>query len=157
MNAGGKTKGFDDAFDQLYQIAYRAAFRILGSREDAEDVAIEALARASVRWKKIDRDPAPWIATVAFNLSLDMWRRSRRAPEPETPGKIDSDHDRRVDLSQALDRLPKRQRDTVFLRYFVDLTESETATAMGVSVGTVKQHASRAMVFLRRELGDEDS
>ena len=157
MNAGGKTKGFDDAFDQLYQIAYRAAFRILGSREDAEDVAIEVLARASVRWKRIDRDPAPWITTVAVNLSLDMWRRSRRAPEPEAPRKIDADVERRMEVSQALDRLPRRQRDTVVLRYFLDLTESETAAAMGVSVGTIKQHASRAMVSLRRELGGEDS
>jgi RNA polymerase sigma-70 factor (sigma-E family) len=157
MNAGGTTKGFDDAFDQLYQIAYRAAFRILGSREDAEDVAIEVLARASVRWQRIDKDPAPWVATVAVNLSLDMWRRRRRAPEPETPREVCADVERRTELSQALDRLPKRQRDTVVLRYFLDLTESETAAAMGVSVGTIKQHASRAMVSLRRDLGGEDS
>jgi RNA polymerase sigma factor (sigma-70 family) len=59
----------------------------------------------------------------------------------------------RIDLVRALRRLPRRQRATVVLRYFDDLTERETAAAMGVSVGTVKQQTSRAMDSLRRELG----
>lgn len=43
--------GFDEKFDELYGCAYQAAFRILGDREESEDVAQEALARAMVRWR----------------------------------------------------------------------------------------------------------
>jgi RNA polymerase sigma factor (sigma-70 family) len=63
---------------------------------------------------------------------------------------------RRVDLHRALETLPKRQRDTVVLRYVVDLSEAETAEALGCARGTVKSHAARGLTALRAALGDED-
>jgi RNA polymerase sigma-70 factor (sigma-E family) len=154
-----ETEHFDDAFDRLFRLAYRAAFRVLASREDAEDVAIEALARASARWRRLGPEPDGWVTTVAVNLALDTWRRRSRAarhsrleggdhPHPEPVGGD------RVDLVRALASLPHRQRQAVVLRYFGDLTEDQTAEALGVSVGSVKQHTWRAMVRLRRELGE---
>jgi RNA polymerase sigma factor (sigma-70 family) len=53
-------------------------------------------------------------------------------------------------------KLPKRQREVVALRYFLDLSEQEIASALGCSTGSVKQHASRGLAALRRELRDED-
>lgn len=154
MSTGGDPENFDDAFDRLFRVAYRSSFRILGAREDAEDVAIEALARASARWRKVGDDPAPWVTTVSVNLSLDIWRRRQRTPKSERSGEDDHDEDRRLDLVRALEQLPNQQRRTIVLRYFGDLTESETAAAMGISVGAVKQHASRAMASMRKVLGD---
>ena len=61
---------------------------------------------------------------------------------------------RRDDVLHALQALPRRQREAVTLRYYGDLTEAQTATAMGCSVGAVKSHTSRAMAALRPLLED---
>jgi RNA polymerase sigma-70 factor (sigma-E family) len=151
---------FDDAFDRLFQIAYRAAYRLLGSREDAEDVAMEALARAALRWQKLLPKPDPWVTTVSVNLSLDLWRRRKRSAHHRRSmgdGVVEPTDDRRIDLVRALQQLPRRQRDSVVLRYFGDLTEAQTASALGISLGTVKQHTSRGLDRLRRELAEEGS
>ena len=54
-----------------------------------------------------------------------------------------------VDLLRALGSLSRQQRAVVVLRYFADLTEADTAAALGCSVGTVKAHHSRAIAALR--------
>jgi RNA polymerase sigma factor (sigma-70 family) len=59
----------------------------------------------------------------------------------------------RLALAQALRRLPRRQRDVVVLRYLADLSEADVAESLGVSAGSVKQHAHRAVNALRRALG----
>ena len=60
--------GFTEAFDGLYLGAYRTAYRLLGNRQEAEDVAQEACARACLRWSRLD-DPAAWVARVSANLA----------------------------------------------------------------------------------------
>jgi RNA polymerase sigma-70 factor (sigma-E family) len=147
---------FDDAFDRLFQIAYRSAFRLLGSREDAEDVAIEATARAAIRWKRLLPQPDPWVTTVSVNLSIDVWRRRSRAANHDLGGADRAEHGgdvERIDLARALGRLPRRQRDAIVLRYFADFTEAQTAARLGISLGTVKQHTSRGLAHLRRDVG----
>src|SRR5690242_17593829 len=144
---------FEAEFPSLYPKAYRAAYRLLGNRQEAEDVAQEACARACIHWSKISRraDPVPWVVRVATNLAIDQWRKRQRAARHGTPEPIvlESPDGRRVDLHRALETLPKRQRDTVVLRYVVDLTEAETAEALGCAPGTVKSHASRGLTALR--------
>jgi RNA polymerase sigma factor (sigma-70 family) len=151
--AGNET--FDDAFDRLFHIAYRSAYRLLGSREDSEDVAIEVLARTALRWQKLLPEPDPWVTTVSVNLSIDLWRRRKRAPSHErvVEDRPSQEFDeRRIDLVRVLGRLPRRQRDAVVLRFFADLTAAQTAVVLGVSIGTVKQHTARALARLRRDL-----
>jgi RNA polymerase sigma factor (sigma-70 family) len=58
-------------------------------------------------------------------------------------------------LRHAVAALPKRQREVVALRYFLDMSEQEIAAALGCSTGSVKQHASRGLVALRRTLSDD--
>jgi RNA polymerase sigma-70 factor (sigma-E family) len=148
---------FTDAFDRLFRDAYRIAYRLLGNREDAAEVAQEALARALVRWNRLcdEGDPAPWVVRVAANLALDRWRRAttarRHRVESTEPVELLPE---RVDLHRALDGLPRRQRQVVVLRYVADLSEADVATALGCSVGTVKTHASRGLSALRAALGD---
>ena len=152
MNYEAERESFDDAFDRLFRIAYRAAYRLLGSREDAEDIAIDALVKASLRWKALRPSADPWVTTVSVNLALDLWRRRKRAPVQDPPEPVTPPDERRLDLVQALERLPDRQRATIALRYFADLSEAQTADALGVSKGTVKKHTSRAIDNLKREL-----
>ena len=153
MNDESEKETFDDAFDRLFRIAYRAAYRLLGSREDAEDIAIDALVKASLHWATLKPSADPWVTTVSINLALDLWRRRKRTPAHDPPEPVSPPDERRLDLLKALDRLPRRQRATIALRYFSDLSEAQTANALGVSKGTVKKHSSRAIENLKRELG----
>jgi RNA polymerase sigma-70 factor (sigma-E family) len=148
---------FVDAYPTLYRNAYRIAFRLLGDREDAEDIAQEACIRACQRWRRLaDGGYAEaWTSHVTTNLSLDRWRRRRSAlrylqssPRPTDPVAAD-----RVDLHRALETLPKRQREVVLLRYVADLPEQEVARQLRCSAGTVKTHASRGLAALRAALG----
>lgn len=153
-------RSFDDAFDELYGLAYRVAFRLLGDRADAEDAAQDALARAYNAWRRISERPEPWVARVVTNLALDeLRRRKRRArhsvmDRPVAPSSTAAS-DVRLQLQVALTSLPRRQRDAVALRYLGDLSEADTAAALKCSVGAVKQHAHRGLVTLRGLVGPE--
>jgi RNA polymerase sigma-70 factor (sigma-E family) len=146
--------GFDQAFEGLYGIAYRVAFRILGDRGDAEDVAQEALARAAVRWSRLKDRPEGWVTRVASNLAIDRYRRRKRPTPPLNGpvGIVDPHLGERGDLVVALRRLPRRQREAVVLRYLADLSEVQVALEMGCSVGAVKSHGARGLTSLRRHL-----
>jgi RNA polymerase sigma factor (sigma-70 family) len=142
---------FEDAFEGLYGLGYRVAFRLLGRRGDAEDVAAEALARAYVRWSRIGAYPEAWVSRVSTNLAFDVWHKEHRARRaPTTTTTIDGPTADRVDLHRALTALSKRQREVVALRYLADLPEETVAAALGCSTGTVKQHASRGLAALKR-------
>jgi RNA polymerase sigma-70 factor (sigma-E family) len=147
--------GFDDEFDAMYSVACQVAYRILGSRPDAEDVAQEALVKAYVAWHRIESHARPWVATVAAGAAIDRWRRLQRAVPADTVTAADGPDTAIVDrliLREALQRLPRRQRDAVVMRYLADLPEADVAHAMGCSTGTVKQHASRGLAALRVQL-----
>jgi RNA polymerase sigma-70 factor (sigma-E family) len=161
--AHGATRRFEEAFADLYRLAYRVSFRMLGNRGDAEDAAQEALARAHLHWSRVREHPEGWVVRVTTNVSIDCIRR-RRGPstartEPVT--LVDVHLPERVDLARALRRLSRRQREVVVLRYLADWPESEVADALGCSPGTVKVHASRGLAALRvllaeRDIGGED-
>ena len=70
---------FAGRFDELYGVAYRAAYGILGNRAEAEDCSQEALARALVRWRRMHDYAPAWVARVSVNLALDRTRSARRA------------------------------------------------------------------------------
>jgi RNA polymerase sigma-70 factor (sigma-E family) len=146
-------RSFELAFADLYRLAYRVAFRILGDRGDAEDVAQETLARATLRWGKLHDRPEGWVSRVASNLAVDRYRRRRREPTIATGpiGIVDDRTVERGDLVAALRRLPRRQREVVVLRYVADLSEADVAAALGCSVGSVKTHASRGLSAMRRQ------
>jgi RNA polymerase sigma factor (sigma-70 family) len=145
---------FDAAFDRLRALAYRAGYRLLGARADAEDIAAETLARAYSRWGSISDHAEPWVVTTATNLALDQFRRARTAashrhvlvePQPAVDHLVET----RLDLVRALTELPRRQREVVALRFLADYSEAATAQALGIDVGTVKSHTSRALSRLR--------
>jgi len=145
--------GFVDRFDGLYAVGYRAGYAVLGRRADAEDCAQEAMARALARWDRVHEYAPAWVARVATNLALDRVRRLNRRLDPVVGVVDDPVAIRRHDLVTALRALPKRQREAVVLRYLVDLSEAQTALAMGCATGTVKSAAARGLDHLRRALG----
>jgi len=152
---------FEEAFEDLYTRAYGIAYQLLGRRSEAEDVAQETLARAFVRWRKIRSYAEAWVVRVSGNLAIDTWRRLRRVDTDAaterrgatTPGP----NELRIDLHRALDTLSRRQREVIVLRFLADLPEAEVAKALGCSIGSVKQHASRGLATLRTTMAVDDA
>jgi RNA polymerase sigma-70 factor (sigma-E family) len=145
---------FEEVFPVLVRDAYRVAYRLLGDRTEAEDVAQEACARTYSKWGSVRDHAEPWCVRVASNLALDLLRARTRAIKRNERIKANEivmtpKVDERLDLYAALEKLPRRQRETVVLRYLGDLSEAQTADLIGCSVGSVKTHASRGLAALK--------
>lgn len=154
-----RTPTFDERFDDLAALAYQVAYRLVGDRHVAENHAQETMARAFARWSKIAGYDEAWVVRVTTNLVIGRWRRfgpERLEPAGPAPG---ADHQLvdRLEVKALLKRLPKRQRQVLALRYLGDLTEAQTAEALGCSIGTVKQHAHRALSTLRESTENDHS
>ena len=74
-----ESAGFVEQFEELFAVAYRASFAILGERGEAEDCAQDALAKALARWSRIEDHATPWVARVATNAAIDRWRKRSRS------------------------------------------------------------------------------
>ncbi|WP_245601958.1 SigE family RNA polymerase sigma factor [Hamadaea tsunoensis] len=133
----------------------RTAFLLTHDWALAEDLLQTALVRAWGAWKRIDADPEPYVRAILVNTYATWWRRRWRNERPtETlPEAAVADRTAQVDTRdqvwQALGRLPRRQRAVLVLRYFEELSEAEIAETLGVSLGTVKSQAARALAKLR--------
>ena len=142
---------------------YRTAYLLVGERTLAEDLVQTALAKTYASWGKVrDVSAAPGYARTALVNTAASWFR-RKSWRNERPTEVLPEHTHpvdRVDLSDrpalvdALARLAPRQRAVVVLRYYEDLTVSETARALGCSEGTVKSQTHDALSRLRTLLGE---
>jgi RNA polymerase sigma-70 factor (sigma-E family) len=149
-----------DAFDAFVRARLPHLLRLgralTGSEQGAADLVQDALERSLMRWSRIEsEDPEGYVRRVMVTRNISAWRRVRRerltADVPET-----SYDDPQADpaLWAALAKLPPKQRAVIALRYYEDLTEAQTAEVLGVSAGTVKSQASRAMAKLRELLAE---
>ena len=149
---------YEDTFQELFGIAFSSALRIVGHREDAEDIALETMTRAYIRWPLIRSRSRPWVSAVAFRLGVDAWRRrvrqSKYVPDMAST-ELEAAGIDRLMVAEALRQLPHRQRQVMVLRYFGALSEKEIATVLNCSPGSVKRHASRALTHLRGTLSDD--
>ena len=145
----------------------RSANALTGNRDDAEDLVQTTLVKAYQSWDSV-ADPAAvdtYVRRVMINTHISVWRRRRvdeyptdQVPDSATADATD-DSDLQDLLQRALDRLPRRMRAAVVLRYYDDMSEPEVAAALGVSVGTVKSTVARAVAKLREdsELGTDST
>lgn len=150
---------FETDFDELAALAYRTAYRIVGSSREAEDIAQETMTRALLRWNRIADHARPWVCRAAANRAIDSLRRGARhrawLARSDHMTRADASHDAmidRIDLQRALLQLPKRQREVLVLRFVADLTEADVARELSLSVPTVKTHARRALMAMRSDL-----
>lgn len=140
----------------------RTAYLIVWDESEAEDLVQECLLKVARRWARIRRmeRPAGYARRILVNLSLDDARgRARRRSELQLLPRDETDAsdafhavDGRLELLEALARLPARQRAVLVLRYFNDLTEAQVADVLGCSPGTVKSSASRGLARLHEAL-----
>lgn len=135
----------------------RVAVLLCGDPHQAEDLLQEALIALAEKWEKVEH-PDAFVRTVLARQRVSWWRRRRHEVISETvPDRgLDDGSEARArndEVHRALRALPQRQRAALVLRYFEDLTEAQTAEAMGVAVGTVKSLSHQAVAGLRRQLG----
>ena len=151
-------EGFREFVQARSTALLRSGWLLTGDWPSAEDLVQTALAAAWPRWTTLRRQDAPELYVRKIMISTFLrWRQRRwngeiatgRLPELQAYGDVFAQIDARQALLAALDRLPAKQRAVVVLRYFADQTESQTAEAMGCSVGTVKSHAAKALARLR--------
>jgi DNA-directed RNA polymerase specialized sigma24 family protein len=147
-----ESAGFVDQFEELFAVAYRASFAILGGRAEAEDCAQDVLANALARWRRIEDRATPWVARVATSTGGGSDAGRIRTSRPIARATR-SGCGGRADLVRALRALPRRQREAVVLRHLLDPTERDAASAMGRTTGTVKSATSRGLAALRTSLG----
>lgn len=137
----------------------RAARSLTADPCDAEDLLQTALAKTYLAWDRIDDHRAldGYVRRTLVNTRTSLWRKRRvdefatdELPEPAAAGPDHTEQQAQRDaLLRAVGRLPTRQRAMVVLRYYEDMSEVQTAEALGVSVGTVKSAVSRALGKLR--------
>jgi RNA polymerase sigma factor (sigma-70 family) len=168
----GEVSAYEELVRRYQGIAHRTATLIAGAAE-ADDAAQTAFVKAYYALGRF-RPGAPfrpWILRIVANearnrrkaagrrtgleLRLAMDRRQEdAAPSPEAA--VLAGEPRRA-LLDALRELPERDRDIVAYRYFLELTEAETAEVMGVARGTVKSRLSRALAKMRERLEADDA
>ncbi|HEY7223799.1 MAG TPA: SigE family RNA polymerase sigma factor [Micromonosporaceae bacterium] len=139
-----------------YTDLLRTAYLLTGTSHEAEDLVQGALLRVMRHWGRVE-DPLPYVRRAIVNLYLHGLRRRTRelvtALLPERPVRDGTDRvAERSALWPALRALPGRMRAVIVLRYWLDLSELETAQLLGCSIGTVKSTASRGLARLRQVL-----
>jgi len=143
---------FDEFVAARSRALLRTAYLLTHDHALAEDLLQTALAKTWFAWRRIDGNPEPYVRRILVNTYASWWRRKWNGEHPtdELPERATADPGAEpTDLWQAMERLPRRQRAVVVLRYFEDLTEAQTAELLGCSVGTVKSQCSKALAKLR--------
>ncbi|SNR28427.1 RNA polymerase sigma-70 factor, sigma-E family [Haloechinothrix alba] len=137
----------------------RYGHALTGNPHDAADLVQTVLEKVGSRWSDLQRrtqDPTAYIRRSMANAHISKWRRTRKenlvAELPERKGNPQADPFEHEPLWQALRELPPRQRAVIVLRYYEGLSEQEIAESLGVSQGTVKSQASKAITSLRTKL-----
>jgi RNA polymerase sigma-70 factor (ECF subfamily) len=165
-------RGDEDAYEELVRahqgIAFRTAYLVAGSATEAEDAAQEGFVKA---YRALGRfrpgSPfRPWLLQIVANEARNRRRSEGRraalalramadaqsssggaAPSPEGALLAGEDRER---LLAAVNGLREEERLVIACRYFLELSEEETAAALGLRLGTVKSRTSRALEHLRK-------
>ena len=165
---GGDLDAYEELVARYTAAAHRAAV-LLGAGGDAEDVVQEAFVKAyrKLRWCRSGAAFRPWLLTIVTNETRNLHRSRRRrdalelrVAERDVPPASGSDDpaaaalagERRAALVDALHALDDRDRDVLVCRFLLDLSEADTAAALGWPRGTVKSRTARALHRLRSRL-----
>ncbi|GAB2975294.1 SigE family RNA polymerase sigma factor [Saccharothrix stipae] len=162
MLADDTSAEFHAFFQRHYAELSRLSYLLTGEADAADDLAADALIALWQRWDRLRAadHPLAYARGVVANLARERIRgatrerrrvalfwshRPQQAQDPDVAAV--------VDVRAALDRLPFRKRACVVLRHAFDLSEKDTALALGISVGAVKSQTSKGLAELERILG----
>jgi len=157
----GEREAFDRLVERFQRDVYRLCYRYVNNHEDANDVAQEVFLKAyrAIRRFRGDSSFSTWLYRIAVNTCLNF--RSARKPQTEelpealadpragVAASLESD-ERACRVRDAIRRLPEKQRATLILKVYHDLTHEEVARILGSTVGTVKANLFHALGNLRK-------
>lgn len=139
----------------------RTAYLLTGDRHTAEDLVQTSLAKLYLSWDKVQKRELVdgYVRRIMVNEHNSLWRRAWKRREvstdtvPDRTGVTDRPDDgTSAALWEFVQTLPRKQRAVVVLRFYEDMSETEVATLLGISVGTVKSQSSRALAALRERV-----
>ena len=167
---GGSTDAWRAFVRRFSPLVYRVSYRMLRSREEAEDASQEAFLRIYRSFDSFDatRPPEPWLSRIAYNVCLK--RIARRAGDPAAPSALDEEllpdtgsisperaargREAGEALESAMEQLSAQDRTILSLRYKEGLSIADVSEATGIPPGTVKVRVFRAKAKLRNHMGD---
>jgi RNA polymerase sigma-70 factor (ECF subfamily) len=162
----GERQAFDRLVERYQRDVYRLCYRFVNDHEDANDLAQEAFIKAYRALDRFRGDSAfsTWLYRIAVNTCLNF--RAGRKPRAEELPEALEDHRPRADegvLSEerskrvraAIKRLPEKQRATLILKTYHELSHEEVAGVLGSTVGTVKANLFHGLANLRKILAGE--
>lgn len=164
----GEIGAYEELVRAHQAIAFRVAYAITGSAQEAEDATQEAFVKAYAALARFQTDLPfrPWIVRIAANEARNRRASASRraafsldddavteltAPDPPLEDLV-AERERSASLLAAVNGLSPEDRDVIVLRYALDLNEAEMADALGVARGTVKSRLSRAKGRLRKAI-----
>jgi RNA polymerase sigma-70 factor (ECF subfamily) len=159
----GEREAFDRLVERYQRDVYRLCYRYVNNHPDASDMAQEAFLRAFRAIGKFRGESSfsTWLYRITVNTCLNF-RSARKAPTAELPETLPDPSESQADsverdemhakVRAAVARLPEKQRATLILKVYHDLTHEEVAVILGSSVGTVKANVFHALGNLRRLL-----
>ena len=160
MARTGDEGAFEALIGPLVEPALRIAHSMLGDRWEAEDATQEAVTKA---WRKLGQlrpgmPVRPWFLTIVANQCRNVrrthWFRTLRMSEVlQRTGEPDDD---RLDLERAVANLPARDRQAIFMHFYLDLPVEEVAVVLGISASATRARIYRACHRLRPGLVEED-
>jgi RNA polymerase sigma-70 factor (ECF subfamily) len=175
---GGRPDAYGELVRRYQATVYNVAYRLVGERQEALDVAQDAFVRGYHALRTFDQERpfGPWIGRIATNVALVSLQRRRvptiplgrivgaggeeRAADvvPPDPARGPEENflaaERDAELRRAILALPPRYRAVIELRHFQDLSYEEIAAALGLPLSDVKSHLFRARKLLREALGE---
>lgn len=156
-------------YDRYRRILFGLLIRILGSREEAEEILQEVFIQVWRRAADFDEQrgkPFTWLVTLARSRAIDRLRQlsarerlatatAQEAPAEASDAAQDAYRSEQKEIvAEALSQLPEDQRQALLLAYFEGLTQTEIAGRLGAPLGTIKTRMRSGLIKLRELLGD---
>jgi len=166
--ASKDAKALDAFYTRYNRLAFGLVLRIVGNREDAEEVLTDVFWQIWQQAPKYDASrgkPIAWLLTIARSRAIDRVRSTGRQPIPTAdldhptnspPASAEPDpfvlRDTRAAVQEALQSLPEQQRIPLEMAYFQGMSHTEIAAALGEPLGTVKDRIRTGMINLKKRL-----
>jgi len=159
----GEREAFDRLVERYQRDVYRLCYRYVNNHQDANDMAQDVFLKAyrAIGRFRGDSSFSTWLYRIAVNTCLNF-RAARRLPQDELSDQIADggasaaerlhQAQRSAEVRRAVSRLPEKQRATLILKIYQDLTHEEVAGILGSSVGTVKANLFHALANLKKLL-----
>jgi RNA polymerase sigma factor (sigma-70 family) len=167
----GDIRAYEDLVRRYQDVAFRLAYTILGSAQEAEDATQEGFVRAYHALARFRRGAPlrPWLLTIVANVARTRRATAARHPtltlqaavthpsvdSAQSPEVVALIAEQRRELLDAVNALRDDDQRVIAYRYFLDLSETEMAEILGCARGTVKSRLSRALSRLRQHLAAE--